>query len=297
FIGGISNFFSTNTLYRSGSIDVSPFAFIRNLALFIPLSCQIFYCLYKFYDKRLLNKYHILFIFYFILSLSLYFNRATRMGLLVFLISFFVINAIYYRKSIVKYIPIIIILFLTFLFYGKRFYNFFVLDEFTISDVDVNIDIFINQFSFPFFTLTNAIDNSFFNNTPRLFMDFIYGILNLFPTIILPFDVPKNITQLNSDFFSMGITIDLISLVYYCFGIRGIIIFTFLFGMFIKVIENILMDKKNILTLVFYTQFIFFISLRIPYAGPTNVLKSNICLLISFIIYIFVFEKKSVKKF
>jgi len=290
-IGGVKNLFTTNTLYRTGKVEVSSFAFIRNLSLFIPISAHIFYGLYKFYTKKRFHRHYIFFLLYTFLSLLVYFNRASRMGLLSFIIAFFLMNAIYYRKRIFRYIPVISLLFVIFIYYGKRIYNFFIVEDFTLKIDNLTLNKIMSEFSFPFYTLTNAMENSFFEGYPRLFFDFILGFINLIPSAILPFDVPMNETQLNTQAFLniSGIPVDIISLGYYSLGINGIIILTFLLGFLITSIEKILITKNNILTLVFYVHFIFFFALLIPYSGPTNLFKSNFALLFAFLIYLHYF--------
>ncbi|GGJ95041.1 hypothetical protein GCM10007063_16960 [Lentibacillus kapialis] len=295
-VGGIEEFFNTNTLYRSGEVDPVPLAFTRNLAMFIPISCLIFYGLQKTSNK-LINRYQLFFIIYFIAAILLYFNRASRMGLLVFIVGFVLLNVLYYRKSILRYMPIMLVVFLFLVFYGKRIFNYFVVDDFSLKTHGLEVSQIIGEFSFPFFTLTNAIENSFFNDMPRLFIDFVLGLVNLLPASIVPFSVPMNATQLNTESFlnMSGIPMDLISLGFYSFGISGIILISLIFGMLIGGIEKILSDKKNLVVMVFYIQFIFFFSLIVPYAGPTNLFKSDFSLFVSFIVFIFVFNNSSNK--
>jgi oligosaccharide repeat unit polymerase len=298
-IGGFEAFLSTNTLYRSGNAEVSSVAFIRNLALFIPISCLIFYGLSKVQKKKIFNRQKVFFVFYFIASLLLYFNRATRMGLLLFLISFFLMNTFYFKKKFLKYLPLMGGLFVAFILFGKRMFNYFLIDDFSFEADEMVLNKVIGEFSFPFFSLTNAIENSFFNSTPRLFFDFILGLLNLLPSAFIPFNVPKNMTQLNTESFlnMSGIPIDIISFGFYSFGLSGIIIIMFFFGTLIGCMEKVLANKGSLIVVVFYIQFIFFFSLLVPYAGPTNVMKSNICLFISFFIFIYLFERKKDKTY
>ncbi|MYL56090.1 oligosaccharide repeat unit polymerase [Virgibacillus halodenitrificans] len=295
-VGGLNEFLSTNTLYRSGEIEVSPVAFVRNLALFIPISCQIFYGLSKNQPQAFFNRYKLFFIFYFVASLLLYFNRATRMGLLLFLISFFIINIIYYKKSLVRYLPVMGGFFVFFILFGKRIFNYFIVENISFQTEETIINKILGEFSFSFYSITNAVENSFFNGIPRLFFDFILGILNLLPSAFLPFNVPQTATQLNTESFlnMSGIPVDIISLGFYSFGVAGIILITFLFGALISILEKILVDKNNLMVVVFYVQFIFFVSLRVTYAGPTNVLKSNVCLFVAFLFFILFFRKKPI---
>ncbi|MYL40672.1 O-antigen polymerase [Virgibacillus salexigens] len=293
-VGGVEAFLSTNTLYRSGSIDPTPLAFVRNLALFIPISCFIFYGLSKNSKSKFFNRYQLFFIIYFVASLLLYFNRASRMGVLVFLISFFILNVMYYRKNILKYIPLIIVVFLFLVYFGKSVFNYFFVGDVSLQVSGIKFSQIIGEFSFPFYTLTHAMENSFFNGVPRLFFDFLLGFFNLLPSAILPFSVPMNATQLNTESFlnMSGIPIDLVSLGFYSFGISGVILITFFFGITIGCVEKILSDKNNLLVVIFYIQFIFFFSLIVPYASPTNVYKSDFCLLFAFLIFIYFFKRK-----
>ncbi|MYL46672.1 hypothetical protein GLV94_13560 [Virgibacillus halodenitrificans] len=153
----------------------------------------------------------------------------------------------------------------------------------------------VGEFSFSFYSLANAVENSFFNGIPRLFFDFILGILNLLSSAFLPFNVPQTATQPNTESFlnMSGIPVDIISLVRV--GVAGIILITFLFGALISILEKILANKNNLMV-VFYVQFIFFVSLRGTYAGPTNVLKNNVCLFVAFLFFILLFRKKQIAK-
>ncbi|RAZ69640.1 hypothetical protein DP119_02995 [Planococcus maitriensis] len=297
-VGGFSNFLETNTLYRSGDIEVSSVAFARNLSMFIPVASHIFY--YNLIKNRnyIFSFQLLMTILSFLTSLLIYYNRAGRLSLLIYLATFFVIYNLVTKRNIKKYLLIFSPIILWFIMYGKSIYNIFFQNNRPIINREFSLEIILSEFVFPFYTLANTLKYPFFNDSPRLFVDFIIAFVNLLPSALIPFDVPKNVTQLNTESFGdiSGIPIDMISLGYHSFGLAGVILITICFGILIGYVQRKFSLKEVNITIVFYAHFLFFLPLRIPYAEPTNFLKGNFALLISFLLLLLLYKGRHINK-
>ncbi|XKE94017.1 oligosaccharide repeat unit polymerase [Metaplanococcus flavidus] len=296
-IGGFSRFLETNTLYRSGDIEVSSVAFARNLALFIPFASHIFYYNLIKNKNYLFSLQLLMTISSFIVSLLIYYNRAGRLSLLIYLATFFVIYNLVTKKRIRKYLLIFSPIILWFIMYGKSVYNIFFQSDRIIMNKEFSLEVVLSEFVFPFYTIANTLKYPFFDDSPRFFIDFLIAFINLLPSALIPFDVPKNVTQLNTESFGdiSGIPIDIISLGYHSFGLAGVFIIAIFFGVLVRYIqEKFSLNRVNI-SVVFYAHLLFFLPLRVPYAEPTNFLKGNFALLVSLLLLLLFYKKPYIK--
>ncbi|PIC90899.1 hypothetical protein CSV71_02255 [Sporosarcina sp. P21c] len=293
-VGGISNFFTTNTLYRGGNIEVSPVAFSRNLALFIPVGSFImFYNVLSSYSKYKYRNWFLL-IVNFLVSLAIFYNRSGRLSLIIYIVTFFIIYSLFKKRNIYIYLVFLSPAILWFISFGKSMFNYFFIGNFNVNNKSFDIESILSEFTFPFFTLANAIKFPFFQEEPRLFIDFLYGVANLLPSAFIPIQIPKTVTMLNTESFGniSGIPIDLVSLGFHSFGIAGIMIISLAFGFASGYTQKKLLDSNVKIIIVFYAQFIFFFALRVSYAEPTNFLKSNFSFLIVFVVFLLLYKKR-----
>jgi oligosaccharide repeat unit polymerase len=291
-LGGISNVLESGTLYRSTADGGSSFAFVRNLALFTLTGSFIFF---GFIISEKNKKYKFVFITIFILlfmtSLYLLFNRAGRLGLVSYLMMFPAGLAVFKNKIHLRTLLFGSLFAIFFILQGKRIFNYFVLSDFELKEKSNVFQSVIAEFAFPYINISKAVNIPFVHELPRYFIDLPIGLINLLPNRLLGIESFKTITQYNSEYHNGQIPVDIITLGYFSFGLAGIMIICVVFGYLIRRFEYFFSGNMNIIIVMFYVQWIEFLSFRVMYADFTNVIKGNIDLIISTIGFIFVYRR------
>ncbi|KKB35462.1 hypothetical protein [Bacillus thermotolerans] len=286
--GGVLEYLQVGIIIRNADQAVLEYGFLTNIVTVLAYCAFLAYGLFlDSKSSRYKRINFVLFILYASTALLVLFNRAGRLSLILFFITFIIIRLLKTKKLYIKSLALIMITFYFFTVFGKRIFHYFVLDDFALPEVSLfeSLQRILLDFSFPFFTLANAIKYSFFDGVPRLFIDFYIGIFNLIPnSLISKFGMDKltTETELNTASFGglSGIPVDFLSLGYYSFGLAGILITCIILGSSLAILEKIFANIDTNLAYIFYFRIIVFIALFIPYAGPTNLFKNNFMFII-----------------
>lgn len=298
-LGGVLALIETGILLRGSAIEInSPWLFLKNITPFILISSFFFFALRQTKKGKWIKRISsILFLITFALSLLHLYHQAGRMTLLTYIMTFPLAVMINSKKIKIKYLVFGTIIFIILVIFGKQIFSLGFnsngisnrLD--LIDEIGQAISLIIVEFSFPFATLGNAVgfvpESGF-----RYFIDFILGFLSIMPDSVISTSHIDTVNAVNTAYFgtSGAIPVDIVSFGYYSLGIAGVIIICFSFGMVVSLCDTIFSNKEGFLSSILKAQWIIFLSFRVTYADPKNVLVGGFALIVT-TIFLFSFYK------
>lgn len=292
-LGGVSRMLQIGILLRGNEVSVnSSWMFLKNIAPIVMVSSYFFYALAQTgnnRDARLVGR--IMFLCTFFVSMLLLYHQAGRMSFLIYIMTFPLSKIVYFKKLKLSYIIMGVVAFVSLVLFGKQIFNLAVYSAGVSNRVDMIketgnfLSLLMVEFSFPFASLGNVIEKFSTGANFRYFIDFIQGIMSIIPDSVVSTSNMSSINTVNTEMFNItssgAVPVDLVSFGYYNFGLAGVMITCFAFGMFMRLLDSLFSDTSTYLASILRGAWMIFIAFRITYAAPKNALVTGFALIVA----------------
>lgn len=263
---------------------------MKNLAPFVVMSSYIAFSL-LLYKTSLAKKTActFLFLFTFIVSMTVYYHQAGRLNLIIYVSTFpitYLLIRDKYHKTIAGFL---VSIFLIFVILGKELFNYFLEDKSfdakigNIGNLDSSLyHSLISEFIFPFMNIANSVEIVPKVEGYRYFSDILLSIGYLLPSSWLERDLPRSVSSINSDYFlTQGtVPVDLVSYGYYSLGVLGVAITMTTFGIILGCFDHILPHTKSPTWATLRVAWLIFLPMRLVYGDPSIILKIGFTLIV-----------------
>lgn len=306
-VGGIWTALENGSRFRSGLGSAeNKAAFLKYLTPFMVVASYYFWALTR---KTRKNKkswqsicYRSLFYASILLSLFILYHNAGRLSLAAYLLVFLIATKILTGKINPLFVIAGLCICLVIIISGDNLFTLFRTDKPVIFEQQYlprdHLIGFLLEFSFPFVNLANAYLQLGDGIDIRYFIDLPLSLLYMLPERLIGLHLPDTLSDLNSySFRSSGtVPVDLLSFGYYSFGISGVIISCFAFGLLSRYLEESFSFYKNEpLLVIFKAAWLIRIAFAVMYGDPQLFLKQNFSLLAATLIVVFRDKKKKAK--
>jgi hypothetical protein len=203
--GGMIEALANASLIRSGVIEPTSFSFFKKFLPAIPIASQLLFAKLCFDGKHSFTGWLML-IPLVLGSMGVFFLTASRGAIILYFISFYLAFLIYENRLTYKYIPIMLALGLSVIFFGDWFFSSLSLllegqkAGAMRSENESLLVGLVHEFQFPYISIEVALKESLNKEYRfRWFYDVLYGLSSLMPEKLTGFESPDTIAYVNTD--------------------------------------------------------------------------------------------------
>jgi oligosaccharide repeat unit polymerase len=265
------------------------------LKFFMPLTAiasYFFFSAWSTSSKALRWTSGLLFLPAFCGGLLVYYVLSARNTLLTYFFSFIIARIITSKQWNLLGISISIVLFVFVVLFGKSAFHWFHHREALLEQASFMSqhwqrelpETLLREFSFAYLSTANSVGSVPWQTDFRWFLDIPRSILHNVPDRIFPAaELSPNIYKVNTllikgDEEGGTIPLGLDAFGYYSFGISGTMIICFIFGLIIRMLEDIFNVERSPKVAILRAAMMLYVMLRVVYADPVFALQDGLAL-------------------